>query len=245
MNSIDPNCAVGGPCFLLQTERLVLADTVHLDSTFSRRRVARQDFLYKSGEPFRSLYEIRFGHFETRQHAGAGVMRITGFRMAGEMLGLDAISDGTHRTDAIALDDCEVFEILLEELENFNVPLPSLLRRFHRLVSDEIARSQNMMLLLGRMRAEQRMAVFLIDLSVRYAARGYAGSHFQLRMPRKDIGNYLGLTIESVSRLLSCFQRQGLVKVDKREVTLIDRVGLNKIALGAAQCPLMWHRRLA
>lgn len=232
MNPINPNCAGGGPRYLLQATSLNTTDAVRLDTIFRRRRVAREECLFKSGEPFRNLYEIRFGHFTTRHITGTGAQRITGFQMAGEVLGLDAISGGAYGYDAMALDDSEVFEIPFEDLENLIIAVPSLLRVFHGVVSDEIARAQNVMLLLGKMRAEQRMAVFLIDLSARYAALGYASTRFQLRMPRKDIGNYLGLTIESVSRLLSCFQRKGLVRVDKREVTLIDRTLLNEIALG-------------
>ncbi len=106
-------------------------------------------------------------------------------------------------------------------------------------MSTEITREQNVMLLLGNMRAEQRFAVFLVNLSSRYAARGYSPTSFQLRMSREDIGNYLGLTIESISRLLSRFKKQGWLKVDKREVTLLDPAMLKALAAGTAQCSPM------
>jgi CRP/FNR family transcriptional regulator len=152
---------------------------------------------------------------------------------------MDAISGERHHCDAVALEDSEVCEIPFSRLEELFGHVPALLRHFHRIMSQEITREQNVMLLLGNMRAEQRFAVFLINLSARYAARGYAANSFQLRMSREDIGNYLGLTIESVSRLLSRFKKQGWITVDKREVTLLDPVRLKAMAAGTETCSPM------
>ncbi|MES2901255.1 MAG: fumarate/nitrate reduction transcriptional regulator Fnr [Pseudomonadota bacterium] len=204
-----------------------------------RRRIPRDERLYQMGEPFRNLYAIRFGHFKTYQVNAAGEQQITGFQMAGELLGMDAISADRHHCDAVALEDSEVCEIPFAGLEDLFGHVPTLLRHFHRIMSQEITREQNVMLLLGNMRAEQRFAVFLVNLSARYAARGYSANSFQLRMSREDIGNYLGLTIESISRLLSRFKKQGWVKVDKREVTLLDPVMLKAMAAGTEQCSPM------
>ena len=204
-----------------------------------RRRIARDERLYQMGEPFRNLYAIRFGHFKTYQDNASGEQQITGFQMAGELLGMDAISGDRHHCDAVALEDSEVCEIPFAGLEDLFGHVPTLLRHFHRIMSQEITREQNVMLLLGNMRAEQRFAVFLVNLSARYAARGYSADSFQLRMSREDIGNYLGLTIESISRLLSRFKKQGLLKVDKREVTLLEPVLLKAMAAGTEQCQPM------
>ena len=204
-----------------------------------RRRIAKDERLYQMNEPFRNLYAIRFGHFKTYQINAAGEQQITGFQMAGELLGMDAISGDRHHCDAVALEDAEVCEIPFTRLEDLFGQVPTLLRHFHRIMSLEITREQNVMLLLGNMRAEQRFAVFLINLSTRYAARGYSPNSFQLRMTREDIGNYLGLTIESISRLLSRFKKQGWVKVDKREVTLLDPAMLKAMAAGTEQCSPM------
>jgi CRP/FNR family transcriptional regulator len=111
-----------------------------------------------------------------------------------------------------------------------------LLHHFHRIMSQEITREQNVMLLLGNMRAEQRFAVFLINMSSRYSTRGYSSTSFQLRMSREDIGNYLGLTIESISRLLSRFKKQGWLEVDKREVIILDPLMLKALAAGTENC---------
>ena len=216
------------------------ADLNRLDQIIGqRRRIAKDERLYQMGEPFRNLYAIRFGHFKTFQVNAGGEQHITGFQMAGELLGMDAISGDHHQCDAVALEDSEVCEIPFTGLEDLFGEVPTLLRHFHRIMSKEIMREQNVMLLLGNMRAEQRFAVFLVNLSSRYAARGYSPDSFQLRMSREDIGNYMGLTIESVSRLLSRFKKQGWIKVDKREMTLLQPALLKAMAAGTEQCSPM------
>ncbi|MES2016899.1 MAG: fumarate/nitrate reduction transcriptional regulator Fnr [Pseudomonadota bacterium] len=231
------NCSMHQLCLPMGLDE---GDLNRLDQIIgARRRIARDERLYQMDQPFRNLYAIRFGHFKTYQVNAAGEQQITGFQMAGELLGMDAISSDHHHCDAVALEDSEVCEIPFPRLEDLFGQVPTLLRHFHRIMSQEITREQNVMLLLGNMRAEQRFAVFLINLSSRYAARGYSPNSFQLRMSREDIGNYLGLTIESISRLLSRFKKQGWLKVDKREVTLLDPVMLKAMAAGTEQCSPM------
>lgn len=216
------------------------ADISRLDQIIGRRRrIARDENLYRMGDPFGNLYAIRFGHFKTYQNNPSGEQQITGFQMAGELLGMDAISGDRHHCDAVALEDSEVCEIPFSRLEELFGEVPILLRHFHRIMSQEITREQNVMLLLGNMRAEQRFAAFLVNLSSRYATRGYSPTSFQLRMSREDIGNYLGLTIESISRLLSRFKKQGWLKVDKREVQLLDPAMLKALAAGTESCSPM------
>ncbi len=215
-------------------------DISRLDQIIGRRRrVLRDETLYRMNDPFRNLYAIRLGHFKTYQINPGGEQQITGFQMAGELLGMDAISADRHHCDAVALEDSDVCEIPFARLEELFGHIPRLLHHFHRIMSQEITREQNVMLLLGNMRAEQRFAVFLVNLSSRYAARGYSSTSFQLRMSREDIGNYLGLTIESISRLLSRFKKQGWLRVDKREVELLDPVKLKAIAAGTEHCSPM------
>jgi CRP/FNR family transcriptional regulator len=201
-----------------------------------RRRVAADEVLYQSGAPFRHLYAVRFGHFKTTQIDAFGGTQITGFQMAGELLGMDAISTDRHGCDAVALEDSEVCEIPFGRLQDLLAQMPALLRHFHRIMSQEITREQNVMRLLGNMRAEQRFAIFLVNLSARYAARGYSPHRFHLRMSREDIGNYLGLTIESVSRLLSRFKKQGWIALDRREIALLDPARVKALASGAEEC---------
>jgi CRP/FNR family transcriptional regulator len=136
----------------------------------------------------------------------------------------------------VALEDSEVCDIPFTRLGELFGDIPTLLRHFHRMMSKEITREQSVILLLGNMRAEQRFAAFLVNLSSRYAARGYSPTNFQLRMTREDIGNYLGLTIESISRLLSRLKKGGILKVSKRDIELVDFQALKTLALGADTC---------
>lgn len=213
------------------------ADMDRLDRIIGRRRrIARDGNLYRMGDPFTNLYAIRLGHFKTYQINAGGEQQITGFQMAGELLGMDAISTDRHHCDAVALEDSEVCEIPFPRLEELFSDIPALLHHFHRMMSQEITREQSAMLLLGNMRAEQRFAAFLINLASRYATRGYSATSFQLRMTREEIGNYLGLTIESISRLLSKFKKQGLLNVKNREIELLDPVTLKSMAAGTETC---------
>ncbi|MBS0309116.1 MAG: fumarate/nitrate reduction transcriptional regulator Fnr [Proteobacteria bacterium] len=213
------------------------ADMQRLDQIIGRRRkITRGSILYRVGDPFINLYAIRLGHFKTYQVDPAGSRQITGFQMAGELLGMDAISGERHLCDAMALEDSEVCEIPFPRLEELFINMPTLLRHFHRIMSQEITREQNVMLLLGNMRAEQKFAAFLTNLSSRYVARGYSATSFQLRMSREEIGNYLGLTIESISRLLSRFKKENLLQVNHREINILDLPRMKAMAVGADNC---------
>ena len=210
-----------------------------LDKIIGRRRkVARDEPLFRMDEPFRNLYAIRLGHFKTHQLNAQGQEQVTGFQMAGELLGMDAIGAGRHHCGAVALEDSEVCEIPFERLEQLFGEVPRLAQQFHRIMSQEIMREQTVMQLLGRMRAEQRFATFLLNLSLRYAARGYSPARFHLRMSREEIGNYLGLTIESISRLLSKFKAAGLIKIGNRDVEIVDRATMQAMASGVPAQPL-------
>jgi CRP/FNR family transcriptional regulator, anaerobic regulatory protein len=231
------NCSLHHLCLPMGLDD---ADINRLDQIVGRRRrILRDEGLYRMDDPFTNLYAIRCGHFKTYQINPSGEQQVTGFQMAGELLGMDAISADRHQCDAVALEDSEVCEIPFSRLEELFGHIPMLLRHFHRIMSQEITREQNVMLLLGNMRAEQRFAAFLVNLSSRYAARGYSPTSFQLRMSREDIGNYLGLTIESISRLLSRFKKQGWLKVDKRELQLLDPAMLKALAAGTENCSPM------
>jgi CRP/FNR family transcriptional regulator, anaerobic regulatory protein len=200
----------------------------------NRRKVPRDTALYCTNDTFNNLYAIRLGHFKTHQVTFGGEEQITAFQMAGDLVGMDAISTERHHSYAVALEDSEVCEIPFARLEALFAEIPSLLRHFHRMMSHEITRDQNAMLLLGNMRAEQRFANFLVNLSSRYKARGYSSTSFQLRMSREDIGNYLGLTIESISRLVSRFKKQGLIKVSNRSIEVLDLEALKAMAMGSS-----------
>lgn len=237
ISALRASCAACSMHQLCLPMGLAEEDMSRLDAIIGRRRkVAKDNVLYRMEDPFTNLYAIRLGHFKTYQINYSGEQQITGFQMAGELLGMDAISTDRHHCDAVALEDSEVCEIPFSRLEELFGHIPTLLHHFHRMMSQEITREQSVMLLLGNMRAEQRFAAFLVNLASRYAARGYSGTCFQLRMSREEIGNYLGLTIESISRLLSRFKKQGLLRVSNREIEFLDAVKMKAVAAGTEVC---------
>jgi CRP/FNR family transcriptional regulator len=213
------------------------AETLRFEAIVDgRNRVAREGVLYRMGDKFQSIYAIKFGHFKTQSVDRNGCIHVTGFHMAGELLGMDAIDGRQYHCNAVALEDSEVCAIPFEEFEELTAEMPALLRGFHRIMSQEMVREQNVMLTLGSMRAEQQFSIFLINLGSRYAGRGYSSTRFQLRMSRDDIANYLGLTVESISRLLRGLTTRGLITVDKREVKILDLEGLRSLAAGNTPC---------
>jgi CRP/FNR family transcriptional regulator len=187
-----------------------------------RRGCRAGEYLYRSGDKLQSLYAIHSGSFKTQILHEDGREQVTGFQMAGEIIGLDAISSDRHTCDAVALEDSEVCELPFDKLEELSREIPALQRHLHKIMSREIVRDQGIMLLLGSMRAEERLAAFLLNLSQRFAARGLSPTIFQLRMSRREIGSYLGLKLETVSRAFSHFQETGLIGVKVRSVEILD-----------------------
>ena len=198
-----------------------------------KRRVRQGEFLYRSGERFHGLFVVRAGMFKTILIDTEGREQVTGFHMTGEVLGLDGIESERCQSSAVALEDSEVWEVPFARLEALCRQDPALQRMFNRLMSREIQRDYLMMLLLGSMRAEERLAAFLVNLSQRLTARGYSPVRFVLRMSRREIGSYLGLTLETVSRVFSRFQREGLIRAELKAVELKDLERLRAM-VGAA-----------
>jgi CRP/FNR family transcriptional regulator len=199
----------------------------------TRRRVRRGEYLFHAGAPFHALYGIRAGSFKTVLLTEDGREQVTGFHMAGEVLGLDSVGSEVCGGDAIALEDSEVVEIPFVELDALACRDPALQRELFRLLAGEIQRERGLMLLLGSMRAEERLAAFLLNLSRRLAARGWSATQFLLRMTREEIGSLLGLKLETVSRILSRFQAEGLISVRNREITILEMCAL-KAVIGRA-----------
>ena len=205
-------------------------DLKKLDTLVSvRKRVKRHQALFESQAPFEALYAVRLGSFKTVLTLTDGREQVTGFQMTGELLGLDGIGSGRHAVTAIALEDSEVCVIEYAQLEALSQEIPALMTQFHKVLSREIVREQGVMTLLGSMRAEERLAAFLLNLSQRFASRGFSPTQFRLRMTREEIGSYLGLKLETVSRTLSAFQEAGYLRVDRREIVLLDREGLRQL----------------
>jgi CRP/FNR family transcriptional regulator len=199
------------------------------DLVHARRRIKQGETLYQAGSPFRSLYAVRTGWFKSCVTSPDGRSQVTGFQMAGELIGIDGIDENHHTIDVVALEDSEVCVIPYQRLEELCARMPALQRQIYRAMSREIVHDHDVMMLLGSMRAEERVAGFLLNLSGRFLARGYAASQFQLRMSREQIGSYLGLKLETVSRVFSKFHEDGLLSVQKRLIRILDQDGLKKV----------------
>ncbi len=198
----------------------------------TRKRIKRGDSLFRAGDRFESLYAVRLGFLKSTVVSADGREQVTGFHMAGELVGMDGISGEQHSCDTVALEDTEVCVIPYDRIEEVASSVPALRSHFHKVMSREIVREHGVMLLLGSMHAEERLAAFLLNLSQRFEARGYSRSEFVLRMTRAEIGSFLGLKLETVSRALSRFATDGLIEVNQKHVRIVDPEGLRSIMAG-------------
>ncbi|HEY4998409.1 MAG TPA: fumarate/nitrate reduction transcriptional regulator Fnr [Usitatibacter sp.] len=207
------------PCGLEAADTDLLGELV-----YTRKRVKRGESLFRAGGSFDALYAVRSGFFKSSVVLEDGRDQVTAFHMAGEILGMDGIGSGNHASDVIALEDSEVCIIPYAHLEE-----PRLQRQLHKAMSRELVRDQGVMMLLGTMKAEERLATFLLNLSQRFVARGFSPSEFHLRMTRDEIGSYLGLSLETVSRLFSRFQEENLITVQQKHICILDVPGLRSV----------------
>ena len=195
----------------------------------SRRRIKRGSPLFSTGEKFTSLYAVRSGFFKTCITTADGRDQVTGFQMTGEIIGLDGIVNDHHSCDAIALEDAEVCVMPFDQIEALSREFTTLQHHVHKIMSREIVRDHSVMLLLGSMRAEERLAAFLLNLVQRLHARGFSQSELVLRMTREEIGSYLGMKLETVSRTFSKFVEDGIVDVKQRYVHIKNTDALKQI----------------
>ena len=213
------------PCCGLTRSEMKVADRL----VFNRLRLRRGESLYRSGDRFTSLYAVRKGFFKSVALIEDGRDQVTGFAISGEVLGMDGIGLELHSCNTVALEDSEVCAIPFAGLQALAQEIPGLQRHFYRMMSREIVREHGVMLQLGSMNADERLSMFLLDLSQRFAARGGSPSEFNLRMTREEIGSYLGLKPETVSRTLSKFQEEGLIAVRQKFVRIRDSAGLRQV----------------
>ena len=200
-----------------------------------RQAVGRGEALFRDGDTFHALFAVRTGFFKTRRVAVDGHEWVTGFRMAGDLVGLEGLGDDRYHADALALEDSQVCVIPYPPLMTLLREAAPLQRQFHRLLAREIA-SDHPERLPGRMRADTRVAAFLLDLVGRLEQRGFSGSSLVLRMTRAEIGSFLGLTLETVSRALSNFQTRGWIRVVQRDVQILDASALRETVHAEVPC---------
>jgi CRP/FNR family transcriptional regulator len=198
----------------------------------NHRTLKRGDYLYRLGEPVHAIYAIRFGSFKSYVLTQDGRMQITGFKVAGEAMGLADLATGKHSTEAQALEPASLCEIPLAHLDHLSRILPSFSRQLQGILSSEIHHYQCLALVLGRKSAEERLATFLLDLSARYHARGFSALSFNLSMSRGEIGTYLGIAEETVCRLFTRFQDDGLIEAKRRLVRILSPDRMRALAQG-------------
>jgi CRP/FNR family transcriptional regulator, anaerobic regulatory protein len=215
------------PGHAIEAEALHVNRLIHF-----RKRVSRGQLLFHANAPLSSLYAVRSGFFKTTLVSREGEDQITGFLMLGDTLGLDAIGTDRHTLNAQAVEDSEICVMPFESFKTTLLHVPEFQKQFYRLMGQEINRVQHRSMLLARGRAEERIADFLLDLSFRYQARGYSGLEFHLKVTREEIGNYLGLTLETVSRIFSRFQKQGIIRIQNKHIVVLQLQHLEHILLG-------------
>ena len=200
-----------------------------------RVRLRKGETLVRSGDAFTSLFTVRTGSCKSVVTTTGGQEQVVGYHISGDILGAQAIYAQTHDCAIIALEDSEFCMLPFDRLESIARQNPEFHHSFNALLSREIGRERRATLILGTMRAEQRLACFLLDLADRYRARGYSSCEFVLRMTREEIGSHLGLKLETVSRLFSRFHQEGLIRVQGRDVKILDRVALTQLVEATLQ----------
>jgi CRP/FNR family transcriptional regulator len=214
------------PCCGLTQSEMDVADRL----VFNRSRVLRGESLYRTGDRFTSLYAVRNGFFKATALLEDGRRdQVTGFSMTGEVLGMDGIATGLHTCNTVALEDSHVCVIPFAGLQLLAHDIPNLQRQIRKTMSREIVREHGVMLQLGSMNADERLAIFLLNLSQRFAAQGFSRSEFNLRMTRDEIGSYLGMNLETVSRAMSKFQMEGLIGVRQKFIRILNRAGIERV----------------
>ena len=197
--------------------------------TFSTRALQEGEVLIRSGEECRNLYVVRFGSFKTCVADATGTTQGTAFPMRGDTIGVDGLASGRHNCGTTALERSDVVVLPARKLTSLALAHPAFANLVHRLMGREIVRDQALMFMLGSLGAEARVAAFLVDMSDRFSKLGYSGRVFNLRMTRQDLGHYLGLNIETVSRVMSHLSQMGLIAVRHREVEIVDEATLRRM----------------
>ena len=228
---VTPSVSVGNSAFLAaraaSSRDRVLAEVVALGRV---RVVTEGTAIHRAGDAFRSVFFLKSGAAKRMLIQEDGREQILGFPMPGDILGMEAIDAGAHSTTVISLDLCAIVEIPFEAIESLAADNPAVARFLYQRMSAALRDEHGWMAALGLLNADERVAAFLLDLSQRFAARGFSARRFMLRMTRAEIGSFLGLTLETVSRVFSRFQKLRLLNVTRRDIELLDMAALGSLA---------------
>lgn len=233
------NCSLSALCLPIA---LADEDVNRLDQIIERKRPLKKgEILFHQGEEFDSVFAVRTGTLKTYNITNSGEEQITGFYCPSELVGLSGIDENHYPVSAKALETTTVCEIPFAHLEQLSSQIPSLKHQLFRLMSRKICDDQQMMVLLGKKNADEKVASFLLNLSHRFKKRGYSATAFRLSMSRGEIGNYLGLAVETVSRVMTRFQKNGLIDVDGKEISIINLPEMEKLVGAAGECATIEH----
>lgn len=222
------NCRLSSICLPLALES---DDIQQLDDIIQRSKpLQKGQHLYREGDEFESVYAVRSGTLKAYKTTDDGREQVTGFYFPGEILGMDGISKNAHASSAKTLETSSVCEIPFASLSKLSALMPNLQRHFFQLMSREITEDQVLITLLSKNSADERVAALLLSISSRNARRKLSATHFRLPMSRVDIGNYLGLTVETVSRVLSRMHKLDILRVENKEIEILDMPGMRNIA---------------
>jgi len=228
------NCSLGALCLPYGLDG---EDIDRLDDIVKRNHpYQRNEFLFSPGQNFKNLYVVKTGAVKTYVQDDEGQERVIGFHLPGEILGLDAIESNEHSCFAKALETTAVCEMPFERLEDLSKDLPSLQHQMLRLMSREVSNESQMIALLNHGTAEERLASFIVSLAERFQRRGFSSTDFFLPMSRQDIGSYLGLALETVSRLFTRFQELKLLKVERKHIEVLDMDALRRVISHKTEC---------
>jgi len=228
------NCSLSPICLPVAVKEQELD---RLDSIIKRSRPLKKgEHLFRSGDDFQSIYAVRSGTIKTYSVSEDGEEQVTGFFLPGEVFGVDGISTQTHSNAAKALEGAAVCEIPFDRMRELSTEIPSLQNHFFKLMSEEIKADQQLLMLLSKKTADERIAALLISFSERHKKRGLSATSFRLPMSRNDIGNFLGLAVETVSRVFTRLQKQGVIAADRKEVEVLDMDRLCSIFNGSLSC---------
>lgn len=225
------DCSLATLCLPLSLD---MQDLNTLDDIVKRGRPLKKgEFLFRQGDDFSSVYAVRSGSLKTFSVTDCGQEQITGFHLPSEFVGLSGMDTDLYPVSAIALETTSICEIPFDRLDELSATMPQLRRQLMRIMSREIRDDQQMMMLLSKKTADERIATFLVNLSARFRARGYSPQQFRLAMSRNEIGNYLGLAVETVSRVFTRFQQSELLIAEGKEINLINLIEICALAGGS------------
>lgn len=201
----------------------------------TQRKLTAGQYLYRAGQPFNALFLVNAGFIKNCLTSDDGREQVTGFRMRGDLMGAESIGMTTHTCDAMALDSSCVWELPYPAVLTACARMPELQAQITKALAAEIRSDRSWMLALGTLTAEQRVAAFLLDVAARHERLGFSARHFVLRMTRADIGSFLALKHETVTRALTRLAGQGAIAVQWREIRILDAEALRQTINGEAR----------